>query len=171
MWVFGYGSLMWDKWENKFDGKRYDNSKILNYHRDFNKKSTRNWGTRQDPGPTLGLEYEPGNECIGCAFEFSDDKKEQILEYLKDREGKSFSLVEIDVILENGRAVKAFTPVNSHTVPTYIGALTLDQRAQMAKRAIGSEGKCTDYVSNIRNKLSELNIQDKHVEELWKALQ
>ena len=170
MWVFGYGSLMWDGWENKFDGERCDKSKILNYHRDFNKKSTRNWGTSHAPGPTLGLENEPDNECIGCAFEFSDDNKEQILEYLKNREGKSFSLVETDVVLENGSAVKAFTPVNSHTASTYIGALNLNQRAQMARIAIGSDGKCMDYVTNIRKKLSELDIQDKHVEEFWKAL-
>jgi cation transport protein ChaC len=170
MWVFGYGSLMWDEWEKKFDGKRYDNSKILNYHRDFNKKSTVNWGTGQNPGPTLGLEVQPGSECIGCAFEFPDEKREQILGYLKDREGESFSLPEIDVILENGTAVKAFTPINSHTSHTYIGGLNINQRVQMAKSAVGSHGKCTDYVSSIRNKLVELNIQDEHVEIFWKAL-
>ncbi len=170
MWVFGYGSLMWDEWEKKFDGTRHDNSIILNYHRDFNKKSIVNWGTRQNPGPTLGLDVETGSECIGCAFEFPDEKREQILEYLKGREGESFSLSEMDVILENGASVKAFTPINSHTSHTYIGTLNINQRAQMAKHAIGSQGKCTDYVSNIRNKLVELNIQDEHVEKFWRAL-
>ncbi len=170
MWVFGYGSLMWDGWENKFGGKRHDNSRILNYHRDFNKKSTVNWGTRENPGPTLGLEVAPGSECVGCAFEFPDEKQEQILEYLRNREGESFSLSEIDVILENDTSVKASTPINSHTSHTYIGTLNMSQRIQMAKRAVGSHGRCTDYVSNIRNKLSELNIQDQYVEDFWKAL-
>jgi cation transport protein ChaC len=170
MWVFGYGSLMWDEWENKFEGKRYNKAKLTNYHREFNKKSTSNWGSVQYPGPTLGLEEEQGSECIGCAFEFSEDIKEEIIMYLTIREGSSFSLIELDVTLESGDTIKAFIPINSRLAHTFIGNLDLNKRAQMAKTAIGSHGNCIEYISNIRNKLAELNIEDRHIQEFWNAI-
>lgn len=61
MRVFGYGSLIWDDWENEYEGKRFDKARLTNYRTAFNKKSTRNWGTPQNPGPTLGLEEEQGS--------------------------------------------------------------------------------------------------------------
>ena len=62
MRVFGYGSLMWDGWEEKFNGKRQDQARLDHYHRAFNKKSTQNWGTSGKPGPTLGLEPQQGSQ-------------------------------------------------------------------------------------------------------------
>ena len=56
MWVFGYGSLMWGSWETKFQGTNQGKARLRGYHRAFNKKSTRNWGMRDAPCPTLGLE-------------------------------------------------------------------------------------------------------------------
>ena len=29
MWVFGYGSLMWDGWEQQFDGVRIDRAVLI----------------------------------------------------------------------------------------------------------------------------------------------
>ena len=73
MWVFGYGSLMWDGWEKAFGGIRIDQAVLNGFHRSFNKNSVKNWGTRSVPCPTLGLEPAEGDQCVGTAFEFSDD--------------------------------------------------------------------------------------------------
>ncbi len=51
MWVFGYGSLMWDQWEQQFGGIRVDRAALVNYRRSFNKASTGNWGTQDLPAP------------------------------------------------------------------------------------------------------------------------
>lgn len=169
--VFGYGSLMWDMWETKFDGHKVDNVILKNYRRDFNKKSTKNWGTRESPAPTLGLEYSQGAECIGSAFEFSDDKEEIVLEYLTKREGKSFEIKRLNILLSNNQLTQAFVPVNRNPASTYIGNLSLANRAQMARNASGTNGTCIDYVANIRNKLLELNINDINVESFWQAIQ
>ena len=169
MWVFGYGSLMWDGWEHRLDGIRRDRAKLINYHRAFNKKSVRNWGTRDNPGPTLGLEPEKGADCMGAAFEFPDSQKQPVLDYLKQREGRSFNLVELEVILNDGATIQAFTPVNDRTASTYIGDVNLKERAEMARAAGGSDGRCIDYVRGIRDKLRELSIRDEYVEEFWEA--
>jgi glutathione-specific gamma-glutamylcyclotransferase len=171
MWVFGYGSLMWDDWEKQFDGQKYDKALLKDFQRDFNKKSIRNWGTRELPGPTLGLESLRGSECIGSAFEFADDKEESVIAYLEEREGPSFGLSKLEILLSDNQSVQAFVPINQRMAQTYIGNISLDQRAEMAKKANGTHGNCIDYIANIRNKLLELEIKDVNVENFWQAIQ
>lgn len=171
MWVFGYGSLMWDEWETKFGGRKIDNAILKNYRRDFNKKSTRNWGIAELPGPTLGLENSPGAECIGCAFDFSYDKEESVLTYLAEREGGSFELKQLIIVIPDNLSVQAFVPLNRNTAQTYIGNMSINYRAKMARSASGTSGNCIDYVANIRKKLLELNIKDENVENFWQAIQ
>lgn len=125
----------------------------------------------QLPGPTLGLENIRGAECIGCAFEFTDNKETTVLAYLSEREGGSFELKKLNIILPDKRSVQAFVSVNWNTVQTYIGNLDINHRAKMARYASGTSGNCIDYVANIRNKLLELNINDENVENFWQAIQ
>ena len=59
-YIFGYGSLMWNP---RFPYiKAYKNTVLLGYHREYNKKSVREWGTEENPAPTLGLEED--GECV-----------------------------------------------------------------------------------------------------------
>jgi len=99
MWVFGYGSLMWDSWEVAVGGVRVDRATLAGYRRSFNKKSVVNWGTSESPAPTLGLEPSQSMNCVGTAFEFPDDQSVAIASLLTDREGISFILVELPVRL------------------------------------------------------------------------
>ncbi len=170
MWVFGYGSLMWDQWEQQFGGTRVDGASLLNYRRSFNKASVRNWGTRQVPAPTLGLEPAPHLSCLGTAFQFPEERAEQVKTYLGNREGRSFSLTEIPVKLPDGKTVQAFTPVNDRNGHTYMGALPLDRRAALARTAVGTDGACANYVRNIHGKLTSLGIADPDVNEFLALL-
>ena len=47
IWVFGYGSLMWDGWEKKFGGKHVDHAQLSNY-----KKFVQTRSRSQIGGPT-----------------------------------------------------------------------------------------------------------------------
>ncbi|MEO8595371.1 MAG: gamma-glutamylcyclotransferase [Candidatus Solibacter sp.] len=165
MWVFGYGSLMWDGWEDALGGSRVDRAALVNYRRSFNKKSTRNWGTAEVPGPTLGLEAVDGMLCIGTAFEFPDDLRPAIETLLKKREGPSFTFPELPVRLPDGREIRALTPVNNRSSGTYIGNVPARERATMARAATGEDGACADYVRNIAEKLRALEIADEDVED------
>lgn len=164
MWVFGYGSLMWDGWEDRFNGSRVDRAELSGYRRAFNKKSVRNWGTSEAPGPTLGLELEHGANCIGTAFEFPDAQRAAIQELLRKREGQSFALVELPVRLPDGRNVPALTPVNDRSRPTYIGNVPIAERALMATTASGTSGACLDYIRNIC-RMRSMDVADAQVEE------
>jgi glutathione-specific gamma-glutamylcyclotransferase len=137
MWVFGYGSLMWDRWETRFAAQRMIRAGLAGYRRSFNKASLVNWGTRDLPGPTLGLEPSESEKCIGCAFQFSDAARSQILGYLQQREGKSFSLEELVVQIEGEPDVFAIVPVNDRLGPTYLGARRIEDLVSLAARASG----------------------------------
>ena len=86
MWVFGYGSLMWDGWEAHHGCLRRVTAELRGYSRTFNKRSVRNWGTRLHPGPTLNL-VAGNTSCRGVVFEFPESSRAEIVAYLIRREG------------------------------------------------------------------------------------
>jgi cation transport protein ChaC len=170
MWGFGYGSLMWDGWERPLQGVRVDRASLPGHRRSFNKGSVRNWGSDDAPGPTLGLESDATGACVGTAFEFPDERAEEVKALLKKREGGSFCFPELQVRLPDGRTVPALTPVNDLTKCSYIGRKPLAARAAMARSATGDRGACADYVRNIHRQLCTLGIEDEAVEEFVRAM-
>ena len=170
MWVFGYGSLMWDSWEQTRGCLSSKLATLRDYERSFNKKSTRNWGTTAAPGPTLGIEPCNGAIRVGMAFEFRDTARGDIESYLREREGASFTLTELSVSLPDGSTVSGLTAINDRNAKTYVGNLSLDQRVTMAKLAKGTSGSCVNYVRGVRDKLRALGITDPKVEEFAEKL-
>jgi len=171
MWVFGYGSLMWDGWEQQFDGTRVEGAVLEGYRRAFNKKSVENWGTTPCPCPTLGLEPDAAARCTGVAFRFAGVCDEAVWRYLRDREGPSFDLKRVPAELPGGRRVQALVAINDPHARSYIGDVSLDERAAMIGRAEGTSGACIDYLQNTRSKLRTLSIEEATVEALWTAVQ
>jgi glutathione-specific gamma-glutamylcyclotransferase len=106
MWVFGYGSLMWDGWEIDRGCLRRMTGELRGYVRRFNKLSVRNWGTRPYPGPTLNL-VASNSSCRGIVFEFPESRRAEIMAYLVQREGENFTLSERPIVLGGGAAVAA----------------------------------------------------------------
>ena len=170
LWVFGYGSLMSDNWETDYHGTCEGKAILKGYYRAFNKKSTRNWGSAIKPCPTLGLERSIKGECVGLVFKFTINKREAVVTYLKDREGPSFQLVEVEVELEDGQKEIALTPINQPGSSTYIGNINFSTLVNMARNAKGENGRCFDYIHNIYLKCKELGIKDKNVQKLWKEI-
>lgn len=168
MWVFGYGSLMWDNWETKRGCLRRVLADLPGYCRRFNKASVKNWGTIIAPGPTLNLIKNDVGVCRGVAFEFPDAQKADILVYLKDREGNAFPLHELSVRLIDQSEVSAFVPIYSGK--NVIEGRTLEEVAAMVLTASGTDGKCVAYVNGIFEKLSVLGIKDPAVTELWEII-
>jgi cation transport protein ChaC len=166
MWIFAYGSLMWDGWENKFGGTRVPGAELRGFHRSFNKASSANWGTPGQRGPTLGLEPEKSGIVVGVAFEFADDVSTTVLSVLAQREGPSFAFETLPIQLPAGQGqVSAFVPVNNRRSGTYVGDVELSERAMMAQSARGTSGSCKDYVRGVQKQLRVLSIADEYVDE------
>src|ERR1700730_4305517 len=98
MWVFGYGSLMWDGWEAAYNCVRREPAELAGYCRTFNKASTRNWGTKACPGATLNLTKAEGKVCCGIAFRFPEKSRDVVVTELRKREGSAFDLRELSIL-------------------------------------------------------------------------
>ena len=168
MWVFGYGSLMWDSWETKHGCTRRVAADLVGYCRRFNKASVRNWGTKAAPGPTLNLSKLDTGVCRGIAFQFPDTLKMDVLTYLEKREGKAFPLQELLVRFEDQSEVSALVPL--YNGPKVIEGKTTEELAAMVLTASGTDGTCLSYVNGIADKLSAMGISDPAVSALWKAV-
>ena len=172
MWIFGYGSLIWDGWENKSERRcvRKAWADLRDWRRIFNKKSVRNWGTRAAPCPTLNLEEAPGVTCRGMAFEFHKEPRftGEMLAYLQRREGCEPSELSIEIAGIGAAAALAYI----YRGPNLIAErLTAEQLADMGAGAKGSDGLCVNYVKGVAEKLAALGIDDPAVADLWRAVQ
>jgi len=168
IWVFGYGSLMYDGWETEYGCTERKTADLPGYRRAFNKKSVKNWGTKEAPGLTLNLEAAKDASCRGVAFCFAGgEAAKSMLDALDDRE--ACEAVELPVTLEGGRSVPAFVYI-------YTGKNLLDERvtlkdkAAMVIKATGRSGTNRDYVRQTFEDLKGVGIDDPAVTELWNAV-
>ena len=168
MWVFGYGSLMWDDWHVEWGCSHQEIGMLSGYRRAFNKASVENWGSHKNPGPTLNLESQADGSCQGIAFEFPEKDRDAVLAYLKRREGPNFPLRTVPVRLASGRAIDAIVPI--YDGPNLIESKSIEGLVAMIKKARGTYGSCSDYLKGIAERLAGLGIDDPAVCELWTAL-
>jgi cation transport protein ChaC len=169
MWIFGYGSLMWDNWESGYGCSRKCIALLRGYRRTFNKASTHNRGTKKAPCPTLNLEKEAAGKCKGMAFAFPDERRGDVLAYLGKREGADFQLELLSVRLDDDTEVQAHVPV--YHGKNLISSAGLKEKAAMVRNARGTESSCEDYVKEIAELLAKLKIDDPAVTELWQEVQ
>jgi cation transport protein ChaC len=166
MWLFGYGSLMWDGWEDQYGCLKRMPADLHGHTRIFNKKSLERWGTHARPGLTLNL--TPSGACRGVAFEFDDAALPDIAEYLCARE--TCTATEVAVRLPEAGEVGALTYI--YEGPRLIEeGLSLEERAVIIAKAEGSAGSSYDYIKGVRAHLAELGVSDPEVEALWRAVE
>ncbi len=168
MWIFAYGSLMWDGWEKAYGCTNTSLADLPGYRRVFNKASIKRWGSKQSPCPTLNLEKSASAACRGMAFEFPDGKRKEVLSYLRNREGEGFDLVELEVRLTNGASVTADVPL--YGGKNVIRAATAAEAATAVLSAKGNAGPCASYIKGIADKLTELEINDPTVVDLMREV-
>lgn len=168
MWIFGYGSLMWDGWESEFVCQERAMATLSGYRRAFNKLSVANWGTKEAPCPTLNLQEDREASCQGVAFAFAAVNKDAVLTSLQKREGKSFGLTLLPIGLDDGMQVEAYAPL--YHGRNLRSDLKLDDQVRMVRAARGTSGSGIDYVEGIAESLEALGVDDPAVRSLWDAL-
>ena len=82
MWVFGYGSLLWNPGFEPAEQVRAD---LQGYSRSFCMQSIHHRGTEEKPGLVLALD-EAGADtvCSGMAFRASEAQADDVLAYLRE---------------------------------------------------------------------------------------
>ena len=159
LWIFGYGSLIWNP---GFAHSAARIATLSGYRRTFCMRSIHHRGTPARPGLVLALDAEPGAECRGLAFRVAAPIAEETLEYLRARELISAAYVETrqPLALEDGQTVMAVAYVIERAHDQYCGGLTLEEQAQIIARAHGGRGPNCDYLHQTAAHLAQLGLND-----------
>lgn len=162
LWVFGYGSLLWDP---GFVPVARHRAVLRDYHRSFCMLSIHHRGTKQNPGLVLALDAQPGAQCTGVAFQVAPDAEEKVLGDLRERELISSAYVEktLQVELDNGESVETLAYVISPEHDQYC-QFDLERQAVMIAHATGGRGPNTDYLFNTAAHLTDMGIRDPDME-------
>ncbi len=166
LWVFGYGSLMWDP---GFPFTAARTAKLWGHHRGFCIWSHRYRGTPEKPGLVLGL--MPGGSCRGRAFRVRRADQAAVMDYLYRREmvtgvyRPGFHRVEID-----GERVPALAFVADPHHKQYAGHLSERQVVDIIATCCGARGPNAVYLANTVAHLDDLGIGDGPLHGLLKAV-
>lgn len=163
MWVFGYGSLLWNP---GFPVARREIATLQGYARSFCMSSIHHRGTEEAPGLVLALDETAGATCQGLALAVQTGQEDQTLAYLRERELVSSAYLERDlrVGLHSGEEVEAVTYVIDPHHEQYCGGMALERQAQIIATAVGGRGPNTEYLYNTAEHLSEIGLGDAELE-------
>jgi cation transport protein ChaC len=159
MWVFGYGSLIWDP---GFPVAERQVARLDGWHRSFCMRSIHHRGTPTAMGLVLALDRKAGALCDGVAFRVAEGAEAETLATLRERELISSAYLEewLPVALQDGRARQALTYVIDPAHVQYCGGLELEEQARVIARAVGGRGSNRDYLFSTARHLHDLGIAD-----------
>jgi len=166
LWVFGYGSLIW---RPGFEYVERRPALLRGLHRSLCLYSYVHRGTPERPGLVAGLDH--GGACRGVAFRVAGEIREQVLEYLSEREQlnycylEQYRAIQLDGDAANNgtgqrRTVTALCYVINRAHEQYCGALDLEEKAALVLDGHGVSGPATDYLDNLIESLEGLGIHD-----------
>ncbi len=157
-WVFGYGSLMW---KPGFEFQARAQARVFGLHRSLCVYSWVHRGTQDKPGLVLGLDR--GGSCIGVAYRVADERRDDVLAYLRAREQVTAVYVEVKrpvILLESGRRIESVCYIADRQHAQYAGPLPVERLAEIVLRGVGSSGENPEYVANTVNHMKEMGLHD-----------
>jgi cation transport protein ChaC len=166
-WVFGYGSLMW---RPGFPFQEARQALLEGYHRSFCVFSHRWRGTPERPGLVLGL--TPGGTCRGLAFRVAGERREEVIDYLHEREMTTRAYHPIHLPVKVGtEKVEAYTFVADQTHPQHAGDLPALEAARIIMQAEGQGGLNRDYLINTVRELEAHGFVEAGLHDLLRTVQ
>ena len=167
LWVFGYGSLMWNP---GFAFTERRKARLEGFTRRLCIWSHVYRGTPEAPGLVFGL--APGGACHGVAYRVEAALRDETIAYLRERELVTYVYREIETpaALDDGRRVSALAYVADHENPQFAGVLPDDEALGVIRRSHGKSGPNVDYVLNTRAELHRLGIEDAELDAICARL-
>lgn len=157
LWVFAYGSLMWDPGFVFAEVRRahagtYARRMIL---KDY-------YGARGDKAcPGLMAALDEGGGCDGLAFRIAADRVAEETRILWQREIVLPAYIAHDIPLAIGdTTITALTFVADHDSAAIDAGIARDEQLHLLARSAGILGSSLDYLRGIVAKLRLLDIED-----------
>ncbi|WP_321910160.1 MULTISPECIES: gamma-glutamylcyclotransferase [unclassified Paraburkholderia] len=168
IWVFGYGSLMWNPL-SRFD--RRASATLHGWRRSFCIRLFGGRGTPQRPGRMLAL--EPGGATQGLALRLDAATLEEELHILWTREmlTGAYTPAWTTVTLATGETRHALAFVASDCPRQYEADSSPATVARLIAQAQGPLGSNAEYVFQLRQALADCALTDAYVEEVAQALE
>lgn len=162
VWVFAYGSLMWNPC---FAVAERHHATLHGYSRTFSMFTVEARGTPDQPG--LGLALQPGGICDGFVLRIDADTRDAGLESLWAREMLTgvYSPTWVPVTAP-GKDITAITFVANTAHVQYAGNIPLREQARLIRGAHGKFGSCRDYLADTVAALQAVGVEDAHMIEL-----
>jgi len=156
LWIFGYGSLMWDP---GFPYLKRAPALVYGYHRALCINSNRWRGTPEQPGLVLGLDR--GGSCRGIAYLVAAEQVTATIQELWAREMRRhvYKVRRLCARLSDGEA-RAFAFIADPQHAGYAGALSIEQTAQRVATCCGARGSNIEYLTRTLDHLAELRVRD-----------
>ena len=156
IWLFGYGSLMWNPCINYCDRQP---ALLHGYHRNYCLQTPVGRGTPEQPGLMLALKR--GGSCNGIAYQIDQAIAEHELDVIWNREMISGAYQPRLVMLRTPLGLKrsiAFAINTKH--PLYVDNISPEQAAAMIATASGWLGTCAEYLYSTVENLDKLGVSD-----------
>jgi len=167
LWVFGYGSLMWDP---GFEHVAAEKARLHGYHRAFCMYSHRHRGTAERPGLVLALDR--GGSCQGIAYRVRRGRAMEVLAYLWEREMPRYAYLPRRLMASiRGDSSLCLTFIVYREQPNYAGRLTAAQAATVIAEAVGERGRNRDYLVSTVQHLDALGIAAGKIHEILRIVE
>ena len=168
LWLFGYGSLMWDPGVHFAEVRQAD---LPGFERRFSYKTTMGRGTPDCPALTLSLEPAAGC-CRGLVFRIPAHRVavESGMVWRREMLRNGYCPTWLPVATPQG-SVTALGFVSNRVHEGYAGDLSLAQAAGIIATACGVIGSNRDYLEQLAAQLDTLAIADAYITQLLQQVQ
>lgn len=153
MYVFGYGSLMWNPNFNYLEKRDFV---LENYKRDFCLKTNYHRGCIKQFGIVLGLKYSKNDFCKGILYKIDPLEIKSVLNYLDTRELCEDSYLKSFIKQEE---LTILTYIANKNSQMYVNDMTDEDKAKVIKVARGRSGNNIDYYLNTIKSMRNMNIK------------
>jgi cation transport protein ChaC len=162
IWVFGYGSLMWNPAIHYAERKL---ATVHGWHRRFCLWMRAGRGTPERPGLMLALDR--GGSCRGVAFRLppEDAEHELLLLWRREMLSGAYQARWVDAQAADG-PVRAIVFVANRRHARFAGVLPDAEVARHVAMATGTLGSCADYLRETVEHLRELGLRDRSLERI-----
>ena len=157
IWIFGYGSLIWNPCFN-FDMRIQ--AHLFGYHRRFCLRTTITRGSPENPGLVLGLDRGGSTKGILFRIPASIAIKECDVIWKREMLNGAYEPTWVRVRIRDGRELKALTFVIKRSHPSFAAPISDVESVKIIAEASGILGPNSEYLFNTAKALNREGIHD-----------